>query len=51
MDEIQEQVNIKDRKYFRTAILNPLIESGKLTRTSPDKPTSKNQKYVTVGGK
>jgi hypothetical protein len=36
---------------LRAKILNPLIEAGKLVRTIPDKPTSKNQKYVAVGKK
>ncbi|GHU70229.1 hypothetical protein FACS189450_04340 [Spirochaetia bacterium] len=50
-DEIQKHIGITHKTYFRKTILNPLIESGRLARTSPDKPTSKSQKYVTVGRK
>jgi ATP-dependent DNA helicase RecG len=50
-DEIQKLLNFKNKTYFKTTVLNPLIEAGKLTRTIPDKPTSKNQKYVTAGEK
>ena len=46
--EIQEYVGINNRGHFRTAILDPLLKNGKLLRTIPDKPNSKNQKYVTA---
>jgi len=36
-----------DRKNFKKIYIKPLIESGELNMTIPDKPTSKNQKYVT----
>ena len=45
-EEIQERIGISNRGYFRTKILNPLLEGGKLVRTIPDKPNSRNQKYV-----
>lgn len=47
-DEIQSFLGLKDREYFRKEILKPLIEIGKLKLTIPDKPTSPNQKYVTM---
>ncbi|MDR1319855.1 MAG: hypothetical protein LBK56_00270 [Gracilibacteraceae bacterium] len=45
-DEIQEHLGFTNRGYFRTKILKPLLESGKLKMTVPDKPNSRNQKYV-----
>jgi len=47
-DELQTLVGITDRKHFRNAILKPLLDSGKLKMTIPDKPNSRNQKYVRV---
>lgn len=44
--ELQEFCEIGSRDYFRTKILNPLIESGRLRRTIEDKPNSRNQKYI-----
>jgi ATP-dependent DNA helicase RecG len=46
--EIQEYLDLKNRDHFRKSILNPLIESGKLLRTIPDKPTSPNQQFYTA---
>ena len=45
-DELQQCVGIKTREYFRRVILKPLLESGQLKMTIPDKPNSQNQKYV-----
>lgn len=42
---IQLFVGITDRKYFRDNILKPLLASGKILQTIPDKPTSPKQKY------
>jgi len=47
-DEMMMEINIKDRKHFLQTYLNPLIKTGKIKRTIPDKPSSKNQKYVTI---
>ncbi|HEY9054248.1 MAG TPA: ATP-binding protein, partial [Rectinemataceae bacterium] len=46
-EEIQKMLGIKDRKYFRTTILQGLLDSGALKMTLPNKPRSINQKYVT----
>jgi len=45
-EDIQLVAKIKDREYFRGEILKPLIESGLLQMTIPDKPNSPKQKYV-----
>lgn len=45
--EIATHFNYSDIKHFRDKYLKPLLESGKLVSTEPNKPTSKNQKYVT----
>ncbi len=44
--EIQAFVGIAHREHFRTKILGPLLASGKLKMTIPDKPNSRNQRYV-----
>lgn len=36
----------KSKNYVMSQIVNPLIESGKLKMTMPEKPKSPNQKYV-----
>jgi len=36
------------RTYFRRTYINPLLEEGLLRMTIPDKPTSKNQQYITT---
>ena len=45
-DEIQTYVGIAHREYFRAYILKLLLKSGKLKMTIPDKPNSRNQKYI-----
>jgi ATP-dependent DNA helicase RecG len=44
-NEIQNYIGLKDRKGFRTRILNPLLKGGLLKLSIPNKPTSPNQKY------
>lgn len=44
--EICEHVGFSNLTYFTRTYLNPLLEEKKLTMTIPDKPNSKNQKYV-----
>ena len=44
--EMQLFCGIKSQDYFRRSILMPLLDSGLLKRTIPDKPKSSNQKYV-----
>ena len=45
--EICEYLDYKNLTYFSRKYLKPLIESGDIVLTIPDKPNSKNQKYVT----
>ena len=43
---IMKLLNIKSRETFRKHYLNPALELGLVIRTIPDKPNSKNQRYV-----
>ena len=47
MLEIGEMLCYRDRKTIRGYIA-PLLDAGLLARTVPDKPNSRNQKYVTA---
>lgn len=46
--EIAGHCGFKDVKHFTAHYLKPLLESGLLQMTIPDKPNSRNQKYITV---
>jgi ATP-dependent DNA helicase RecG len=48
-EEMQQYLGVTNRGYFRTKIIRPLLESGQLVMTIPDKPNSRNQKYIKVG--
>jgi ATP-dependent DNA helicase RecG len=45
---MQGYIGIEHREHFRKTFLTPLLASGKLQMTIPDKPTSKYQKYFAV---
>lgn len=45
LTELIEITGRSDRTKFRNQVLNPLLDSGLLEMTIPDKPTSRNQKY------
>ncbi len=44
--QIQELVSLRRRETFRANYLRPLVDGGWLAMTVPDKPRSRNQKYV-----
>jgi len=46
--EMQDYVGVNGRKAFNNQYLKLLLEQGKIKRTIPDKPNSRNQKYVAV---
>ena len=46
LKEIMEYFNYKHRPSFIKKYLRPLLEEEKIRLTIPDKPNSKNQKYV-----
>lgn len=45
--ELANLLGYKDRRSVRK-LLNPLLEIGRIAMTVPDKPNSKNQKYITI---
>lgn len=47
--EVMEHMNVKSWPYVYQRYVMPLILNGLLRMTSPDKPRSRNQQYVTVG--
>lgn len=44
--EMMEFMSLVNRKHFTDHYLKPLLEAQKLVMTIPDKPKSKNQRYV-----
>lgn len=48
-DELQNILELKDRKSFRKLYLKPALDAGLVEMTIPDKPNSKNQKYRVTG--
>ena len=46
MTEIAEYIGLKHLTYIKKTYINPLMESGELAMTIPDKPQSRLQKYV-----
>ena len=44
--ELQDFLQISSRQFMLNTVLKPLLASGKLVMTLPDKPTSRNQKYI-----
>lgn len=46
--EIMRYVGLSHKVHFEKRYLYPLMKKGKIAMTIPDKPTSRNQKYVRV---
>lgn len=44
--EMQEFCDIKTVEYFRKHIIKPMLQNGIIKQTIPDKPNSRNQKYI-----
>jgi Fic family protein len=44
--ELMDKVGIKSRASFKKNYLDPLLESGMIEMTIPDKPMSRNQRYI-----
>lgn len=44
--EMQELCGIRTAEYFRKHIIKPMLQNGMLRQTIPDKPNSRDQKYV-----
>ena len=45
-NELLMLLNIKSKETLRNSYLNPALENGLIRMTLPDKPNSKNQKYI-----
>ena len=46
--QIQEFLDLSDRKFFRDTVLHPLLEEGVIRMTIPENPGHVKQRYVTV---
>lgn len=45
-NEIMNRLGVKSKETLRNTYLNPAIENGLIRMILPDKPNSKNQKYI-----
>ncbi len=48
-EEMMGFLQLNDRKSFKKTYIEPLLASGRLSMTVPDKPRSPLQKYVATG--
>ena len=46
LEDIMRQFGMSHKTYFRRTYINPLLDDGLLRMTIPDKPTSRNQRYI-----
>ena len=44
--EMMDFLGLVNRRHFGEKYMKPLLQSGRLRMTLPDKPQSKNQKYI-----
>ena len=44
--KLLDKLNLKSRETFRKNYLNPALEMNLIRMTVPDKPTSRNQRYI-----
>ena len=51
LQEIMAYLKLNDRKHFKSAVLNPLIQKNLIALTIPNKPRSPKQKYITLENK
>lgn len=45
-NQIMEKLHLKSKETFRKHYMNPALETGVVKMTIPDKPSSKNQRYI-----
>ena len=45
-EELMAACGLKNRAHFTSAYLKPMLQAGQIKMTIPDKPSSKNQKYM-----
>ena len=45
-NEIMQKLNIKSKEALRNNYIKPAIDSGLIDLEIPDKPTSRNQRYI-----
>ncbi len=46
--EIMDYMRFSSKRQFNERYMKPLLQSGRLRMTLPDKPKSKNQKYIST---
>lgn len=45
-EELMAACGLKNRAHFTSAYLKPMLQAGQIKMTIPDKPSSKNQRYI-----
>mgnify|MGYP007090045206 FL=1 len=47
-EQLMQDCGMKNKAHFLKAYLKPMLETGELQLTVPDKPNSRNQKYIAL---